>query len=221
MLEANKSKIFEKAFSFYNTNLLRRHFDSFYINGLKSLTNFNSSLPLIIYANHSSWWDGLVAFQISQQVGFNSYVMMEEKQLRNLFLFRKLGAFSINREKNRSAVKSLNYAAQILDNSTNVLWIFPQGEILPNDVRPFQFFRGITKIIEKLGKCLTLCITFRYEFLGEYKPQIFANIGNIEESSSSKNFDLRKHFENQTTKYLDILKRDILLQNFDRYQNII
>nr|MBA3694670.1 acyl-phosphate glycerol 3-phosphate acyltransferase [Acidobacteriota bacterium] len=106
MLEAKKSRWFEKVFQIYNRNLLKRRFHSFRVLGLDSFVNVNSS---IIYANHSSWWDGLVAFEISKALRVDSFIMMEEKQLRNLFLFRKLGAFSVVRENSRQAVKSLNY----------------------------------------------------------------------------------------------------------------
>lgn len=221
MLEASKSKLFEKLFSFYNTNLLKRRFHSFQIKGLANLLERDTSLPLIIYANHSSWWDGLAAFQISQKAKLDIFVMMEEKQLKSLFLFRKLGAFSVDRENNRSAVKSLKYAIKLLSGSNSTLWIFPQGKILPNDIRPFHFYRGIQKIIQELDRCLAVSITFRYEFLNEYKPQLFANIG-IPEEYCSENFSMDKnHFPNKTSIGLDELKNDILLNQFDEYEEII
>src|SRR5215203_6294103 len=99
MLEANKSVIFERLFALYNRNLLKRRFYSLQVSGLDFLFNKNSNVPLIIYCNHSSWWDGLVAFQLSFETCLDSFVMMEEKHLRKLFLFRLLGAFSVVQEK--------------------------------------------------------------------------------------------------------------------------
>src|SRR5215210_7489129 len=101
MLEANKSLWFEKIFGVYNRNLFKRRFNSLQVSGLNLLKEKEDKTPLIIYANHSSWWDGLVAFQISFQCGLDSYIMMEEKHLKKLRLFRKLGAFSIVRENAR------------------------------------------------------------------------------------------------------------------------
>lgn len=221
MLEANKSKLFEKIFSVYNTNLLKRRFHSFNVKGLENLENRQTSLPLIIYANHSSWWDGLAAFQISYSLKLDSYIMMEEKQLKRFHLFRKLGAFSVVREKPRSALQSINYAVDLLNNKNRVLWIFPQGEILLNDLRPIHFYRGISKIVEKLGECSTVSLTFRYEFLNEFKPEIFANIKPPGEINFAKSNNLTNYFENRTIENLDEMKKDILMQRFDEYERIV
>lgn len=221
MLEASKSKLFERIFSGYNTNLLKRRFHSFNIKGLKNLSKKQTSPPLIIYANHSSWWDGLAAFQISHKLKLDSFVLMEEKQLKRFFLFRKLGAFSIVRENPRLAMQSINYAVDLLKNSDRTLWIFPQGGILPNDLRPLHFYRGLSKIIKKLGKCSTVSLTFRYEFLNEFKPEIFVNIKSPEEISFENSKKLTAHFENKTAENLEEIKKDILTQQFDEYERIV
>ncbi len=224
MLEANKSKLFEKIFYFYNSNLIKRRFHSFSVKGLENFENRQTSLPLIIYANHSSWWDGLAAFQISQKAKLDSFVMMEEKTLKRFFLFRKLGAFSIVRNQPRSAFESINYAVDLLTDSEKTIWIFPQGEILPNDFRPINFYSGISTIIRKLGICQTICLSFRYEFLNNFKPEIFANI-NIKESIVFNKFENKKiltnYFEKKSTENLEELKKDILFKRFDDYQRIV
>lgn len=221
MLEANKSKLFEKIFSVYNTNLLKRRFHSFSVKGLEHLKRKQTSLPLIIYANHSSWWDGLAAFQISHKIKLDSFIMMEEKHLKRFSLFRKLGAFSVVRENPRSALESINYTVDLLKDSDSVLWIFPQGEILLNDLRPLHFYKGISKIIEKLGKCATISLTFRYEFLNEFKPEIFVNIKPPEEIEFEGEANLTLHFENKTTENLDEMKTDIIKRRFDEYERIV
>jgi hypothetical protein len=151
--------------------------------------------------------------------------MMEEKQLKKLFPFRLLGVFSVVREKPREAVKSLNYAAGLLrEKSSSTMWIFPQGEILPNDLRPLNFYNGISRLTEKLENCLTVPLAFRYEFLGEFKPEIFVKIGKCELVNSSQKKQtkfLTENFENKLTQTLDELKKDIICMRFDDYKRII
>ncbi len=223
MLEAKKSAWFERVFQIYNRNLLKRHFYSFRVLGLDNFVKVNSS---IIYANHSSWWDGLVAFEISKALRADSFMMMEEKHLRNLFLFRKLGAFSIVRENPRQAVKSLSYAVNLLkekkEKPFRTLWIFPQGEILPNDSRPIHFYNGLARIIERVADCSAVPLAIRYEFLNEYKPEIFVKIG---ESDNFNEIDfnskkLTRNFESRISKTLDELKNDVVSQNFANYKKI-
>lgn len=223
MLEAKKSRLFEKIFALYNRNLFKRRFHSLNVSCLKILQNRRKDNPLIIYANHSSWWDGLVAFQISRHVNLDSFVMMEEKQLKKLFLFRKLGAFSVIREKPREAVKSLNYAAELLAQATNrAVWIFPQGEILPQDSQPLKFYGGLARIIERVRNCYVVPIAIRYEFLGDYKPRIFVKIGDFK-FLDLENFNRKKatkDLEENLAGNLEELKFDINNKNFDKFEKI-
>ena len=151
--------------------------------------------------------------------------MMEEKQLKRLFLFRKLGAFSVVRENPFEAIESINYAAALLkDNSQSILWIFPQGEILPNEIRPLKFYSGVSRIIKKVGKCLVFPLVFRYEFLGNFKPVIFARVGKSELIDADKTLNIKdatKRFEDRMTLILEEVRQDILNQNFSSYKNII
>lgn len=218
MLEAKKSVWFEKIFAIYNRNLFRRRFQALRIEGIENLNKF----PLIIYCNHSSWWDGLVAFEISKKAKLNSYIMMEEKQLKNLFLFRKLGAFSVVRENPREAVKSVNYAANLLkEKADRAIWLFPQGKILPNDIRPLEFYNGISRIAEKVENCSIVPIAIRYEFFGDWKPEIFVKIGESEKFVSTDSKKTTKELAIRLTKLLDDLKEDIIKNNFEGYENLI
>jgi 1-acyl-sn-glycerol-3-phosphate acyltransferase len=151
--------------------------------------------------------------------------MMEEKHLRRFFLFRLLGAFSVVREKPKAALKSVNYAARLLkSNPNNTLWIFPQGEILPNDRRPLKFYNGLARIIEKVGKCSIASLSMRYEFMDEFKPRIFAKIGapdNIDDSDCFDSKNLTRKMEARLTDNLDGLKSDIIDQNLTAYEKLL
>jgi len=221
MLEAKKSALFERIFAIYNSNLLKRRFHTLQVSGLEILRERKIDVPLIIYANHSSWWDGLVAFQISRVLEMESFIMMEERHLKKLFLFRRLGAFSVVREKPFEAIKSINYAVNLLkENQARTLWVFPQGEILHNDSRPFYFYKGISKIIAKLEKSLIVPIAFRYEFSGNFKPEIFAKAGEAIFFDKGVKADT-EFFENRLALLLDELKFDILNKDFNNFEKII
>ncbi|KMU98291.1 hypothetical protein ACS72_16070, partial [Acinetobacter sp. VT 511] len=99
--------------------------------------------PVIYFMNHSSWWDGLLLYHAARQTSRGDhYVMMEEQQLQQYAFFRKLGAYSINKESASGIRTSLQYTSELLDSGKRV-WIFPQGEILHQEARPIQFRPGI------------------------------------------------------------------------------
>lgn len=225
MLTAQKSDLFEKFFAVYNRNLFARRFHSFRIANLDEFQENIGGAPLVIYANHSSWWDGLVAFEISRRAALDSFVMMEEKHLKKLFFFRRLGAFSVVRESPRQAVESIRYSAKILmENPARALWIFPQGEILPNDARPIFLYNGMARVIEKVRPVRVLPVAIKYEFLSEFKPEIFVKIGKIESLETAIAFDSKRAtsiFTEKLTLLLDELKADVATKNFDDYERII
>jgi len=224
MLTADKNLWLEKIFAVYNRNLFKRRFSSLQMSGLHFLENKPENTPLVIYANHSSWWDGLTAFQISRRAALDSFIMMEEKQMKKLWFFRKLGAFSVVRENSREALKSINYAIQTLrKNPKRTLWVFPQGEILPNDVRPLRFYNGLPRIIKSFEKCSIVCLAMRYEFLGKYKPDIFVKIKKIELSAMElklKPQEISGILSDHLTGCLNELKAEIVNQNFYDFEQI-
>lgn len=224
MLEANKSRWAENIFAVYNRNLLRRRFDSLRVSGLQKLIN-GENLPTIIYANHSAWWDGLVAFQISRQMRLDSFIMMEEKQLAQLFFFRRLGAFSVVRENPRQAMKSLEYAVKILtEKPGRTLWIFPQGEILPNDLRPLKFYQGLARMLKTVNDCRIINLALRYEFLKAFKPEIFVRVDEIFLENKVDGLNYKKispMLADALTANLDRLKIDIIDNQTNEYKNII
>ncbi len=225
MLEAKKIFLFEKFFIIYNRCLLKRRFNSIKVSGLKSLENRNPNLPLIIYANHSSWWDGLVVMEVLSNFKFDNYVMMEEKQLRKLRFFRGIGAFSVVRKNPQEATKSIEYSVKILSQKINrTLLIFPQGEILHNDIRPLRFYNGLAKIIEQSENCLVSPLIIRYEFLGKFKPEIFITIGELRVFNFTDKIvrkKITKELEEVMTVYLDKLKSNLINNDFDNFKKIL
>lgn len=224
MLEAKKSFLIEKVFAVYNRNLLKRRFHSLSIFGLDVFREKSVCIPQIIYANHSSWWDGLIFLELLRRFNSENFIMMEEKQLRKLFLFRRLGAFSVARQNPREAIKSINYAARLLSENTNrTLIIFPQGEILPNDARPLRFYNGLAKVAGRIERCKIVPAAFRYEFLGNYKPEIFIRIDQpliVERGSNFRPKNLTPMLEARLTALLENLKQDITSNNTVEYAKL-
>lgn len=211
MIEARKSHWFEEIFAVYCRNLFWRRFHALQISGVENLAKRDKSVPLLLYANHSSWWDALIAFEVSRRAALDQFAMMEEKHLRQLFLFRRIGAFSVLRENPRQAIRSINYAVDLLTKKPNrALWIFPQGAIQPNDVRPLEFYSGAARIVQKLGKCFAAPVAMRYEFLNDFKPEVIARVGDLEFFERPANAKvLTAHFAAKTACLLDELKTEI------------
>lgn len=137
--------------------------------------------PVIIYLNHPAWWDGHMCFLIDRLLlrhTFDSYLMMEDLQLRAYRFFTWSGAFSVSRSDPRSAVRSLRYIGRLLqERPGRALYIFPQGTLTPNDRRPIVAYAGVARIVAQLGGATLLPVALRYEFRGEQRPEALLRVG--------------------------------------------
>ena len=136
-------------------------------------------LPILIYANHPSWWDGYMAFLLADEHWrCAGYLMMEEAQLARYGFFRYCGVFSVDRHDPREAIRSVAYAATLLKHQPGrVLWIFPQGEITPNDRRPLATYSGAAHIAKRAASVRCIPMALRFEFLGEQRPEALIRLG--------------------------------------------
>ena len=224
MITARKSAWFERVFAVYNRNLIARRFEGLRVAGLEALRARPRDRPLILYANHSSWWDALMIFQVGRACGFEQYAMMEERQLRAYPLFRKLGAFSVVRERPREAVRSIEYAGGLLRNTDRVLWIFPQGRTLPADQRPLRFYAGAAHIIEQAGGAYAAPVALRYEFLDDFRPEALVRAGRPARVLVEPKFDakqLTNAFADELTNTLDRVRSDVVAANFADYEELV
>lgn len=178
MIPAAKKPLVEKAMAVYNRRLLRKQFHALWIDGESRVADLDRTHPIVLFGNHSSWWDPLVNFYCSHSLfGFDGYAMMEEKQLTRYGFFRWIGVFSVRRESPRDAVASLRYAGGLFGRPNRALWIYPQGVMLPADVRPLGFQTGIGRLAQMLSNAQFVPFVHRFEFVGDQKPEAFAQFG--------------------------------------------
>ncbi|MEJ7616037.1 MAG: lysophospholipid acyltransferase family protein [Pyrinomonadaceae bacterium] len=223
MITARKSAWFQRLFALYNRNLMARRFEGLRARGLAQLKERRGDAPLVLYCNHSSWWDGLVAFHVSQVCAFDSYAMMEEKHLREYSFHRRLGAFSVVRE-----ILARRFAASLTPPSCcaarSCIMDFPQGQTAPNDVRPLQFFTGVARIVQSVGVVDAAPLALRYEFLDDFRPAAFLRVGSPERIIVDRNFQpklLTLAFAEKLTQTLDALRGDILARDFAAYEELL
>ena len=224
MIPARKSAWFERLFAIYNRNLIARRFEGLRVAGLGHLRDRPRDAPLVLYANHSSWWDGLVAFQIGRALELDQYAMMEERHLREYPFHRRLGAFSVVRENAREAARSIEYAGELLRGTSRVLWIFPQGVTLPNDVRPLRLYTGAAHIIKQTGTVYVAPVAMRYEFLDDFRPDILVRVGEVERIETGANFNAKKVtglLTENLTSTLDRVCGDIIQRDLTHYEEIV
>src|SRR5438270_13179539 len=85
----------------------RRHFHSVRLSAASDLASISG--PLIVYANHSSWWDPMVAFLLGEELfgDRNHYAPMDASALAGYSILSRIGVFPVELTTARGAVPFL------------------------------------------------------------------------------------------------------------------
>lgn len=228
MIPARKFPLGKKFVWWLIDSSLRKHFDRVFLRLRGERSDELRALPIIVCANHSSWWDGYLATLVERSLGVDTYLMMEEAQLRRYFFFAWAGCFSVDRHNARSALQSLQYAARLLKQKPGrMVWLFPQGEIFPNDLRPLVFYNGASYLARMTAPVLLYPVATRIEYQAEQRPDLFISVGEPlrvdAEVTRAAGFlkSSTKQLEELVTAELDLLRADINARDLDSFTRIM
>ena len=177
MIAANKNGLLDSFLLVYFRWLTRRSFHTIAIRGLEHLQNLPEDRPVLLFCNHTNWWDGLLVYLLTRQMPNKAgYCMMEEKQLKHYRFFTWLGAFSVDLSSPLRSAASLRYAQRLLEKKDTAIWIFPQGKMCrPND--PIEVKAGTDYLAKSSPRSLLVPVAMRYEFFREDRPNVLIEIG--------------------------------------------
>jgi 1-acyl-sn-glycerol-3-phosphate acyltransferase len=154
---------------------LRRHFRAVRLAGkLPPLPDG----PLLIYANHGSWWDPMVSFFLAEALWprRRHYAPMDAAMLRRYRIFTHLGIFPVTQESARGAVEFLRTSAALLE-AGSVVWVTPQGRFVDPQARPLTFKPGLASLAMRVRPLTVLPLAIEYTFWDERLPELLLRFG--------------------------------------------
>lgn len=177
MLEARHHPIVYPFFQHYTEYLLKSKFHSVRVMGTFS----DRGLPVLLIANHIGWWDGFWAMYLKRKVFKRKFFfMMQEEQLLRYRFFNRIGAFSV-KKGSREIVRSLQYAREVLEDTKNMLLIYPQGRLQSIYQSEFFFQQGIERIVRNNeGRVQVVFSANLVDFLEHSKPTVTMYIKEFE-----------------------------------------
>lgn len=133
-------------------------------------------MPLVLVANHTSWWDGFLLRDVHRALRPRSPLLtaMSAAELDRHRFLRRLGAFSIDARRTgavRGMLRDVRHACSLRPDTT-IAW-FPQGCIRPAWRRPLGFRRGIELLLENIAPCRVLPVAIHIEPLHRAQPTAF------------------------------------------------
>ncbi len=202
MIKAKHHPVIYPLFKALTRYLLKRNFNSTHIEGEFA----DAGKPVLVIANHVSWWDGFWLIHLNLKILHRKFhFMMLEDQLKKHWYFRYTGGYSV-KKRSRSIVESINYTTELLQNSQNMVFMFPQGEINSLYNNSMQFEKGIQRIIEQSPEEVqVLFVANMVDYFSNPKPNLCMYIQSFP-AKSLKGSSVETEYNNFYNKSLEIQK---------------
>ncbi|MGG5811419.1 lysophospholipid acyltransferase family protein [Falsiroseomonas sp. CW058] len=136
--------------------------------------------PLVVFANHPGWWDG-VAFMLLSRALFPSramFIPMDAAALSRYRFMTRLGVFGVETGTPRGAVAFLRTARQVLAAPDRMLWMNAPGRFSDARERPVPIAPGMTRLAEMAPDALFVPLALDYPFWTERKAEMLAAFGD-------------------------------------------
>ena len=132
---------------------------------------------LLVYVNHTNWWDGFAVHQLGAWAGWDAYALMDEVNLARYPFLRRIGAFSIRRGDAQSSLETFRYARGLLRRPRAAVFVFPEGEHRPFGELPPRLQPGLAVLARAAGAPACVPVALRYAFLEHERPELLVEVG--------------------------------------------
>jgi 1-acyl-sn-glycerol-3-phosphate acyltransferase len=157
---------------------LRKHFHAIRLNKEGRAPAVPTELPLIIVANHGSWWDPLVGWPLQDFFpGRTSYAPIDAAMLKKYRIFAKLGFYGVEQNSPRGAVRFLRTSRAILRQPSTMIWITAQGEFVDVRQRPVILRGGVGHLVRRLPRAAIIPLAIECVFWTERTPEGLLHLG--------------------------------------------
>ncbi len=161
----------------YVRRRLAHGLDGFRAAGLDRARQAAAAGPVILAANHVSWWDPFLVVALDEALGTEGYALMDAGNLGGLPFFARLGAIPLDRSTPARLRAGLRAGAALLDRPGRAVWMFPQGRLRPAHLRPLGIHPGIALLARLAPGASVVPIAFQYAFGEHPAPSALAWLG--------------------------------------------
>jgi 1-acyl-sn-glycerol-3-phosphate acyltransferase len=136
--------------------------------------------PLLLVANHVSWWDGFLLMEIRRCLRPTApfHTLMLETELAKSSFLRRIGTIGIDPASPASILRAAReLSARLEKRPDSLVFFFPQGRIWPSRRRPLGFERGAEAFMKSTADVTVLPVGIHIEPLTRFAPHAFLSIG--------------------------------------------
>ena len=152
---------------------LRRQFDSIAVVGGDHLRRLDrSGQPVVVYGNHPSWWDPVIAHFLNDRLlphrQFRAPI--DADALEQYQIFKKLGFFGVEQHSRQGAAEFLRHAKAVTASSDDALWITPEGRFADVRDHSSELMPGLAHLASLATRGHAVSMALEYVFWNERQP---------------------------------------------------
>ncbi len=136
--------------------------------------------PLIVYGNHPSWWDPLIAHYVNKLL-FSPrqfYAPIDASALAKYRVFAKLGFFGIDLGSRCGAVSFLETSDAILNLADTSLWITPEGRFCDVRDATAPLMPGLSHLCARMQNGQVVAMALEFVFWEERLPECLVRLSS-------------------------------------------
>ena len=204
MHQSRKNPFVFNVFSWYIRYIVKRDFSAHKFN--KIAVNPNEAILLL--ANHFSWWDGFLMFQLNRLLFKKQFhVLVTDEDYRAHWFLKYVGAFAAE-NNGKDVLGTLLHAGQLLNDPNNLVLLFPQGKLYSAYVGSIAFEKGVMQVVNESKKKFQIIFAANVIDYSERKPVVFTALKRWEAeeymSLQLLKREYNKHYD-QATKNINLL----------------
>lgn len=212
-----------RGFAWYLDRLARRTFASVRWRSDSDWRDWDPTIPTLVVANHTSWWDGFISHQVTVAMGHAFRILMQADNLARYRFFRRVGAMPIERRSATQAMRDLDAAATALVPGT-MFWIYPQGARRPAGEPVGALESGAAWLINRHARPLRVVpVAFRYPFVSEQHPEAMISLGVpwMTDGTQVPRSEITDHLATMLTTTVADLDARVAGESFDEFASLI
>ncbi len=221
----NPSGFLVRSFARYSKAYLARHFHSIRISRASApVPDADCQAPIVVYFNHPSWWDPLVAITLTQRYFPTraAFAPIDSAALQKYAFFKWLGFFGVEQDTHRGAASFLRISTEILARPRTVLWITPQGHFRDPRARPVRFKAGLAHLAAKLPEAHFIPLALEYPFWEERTPEVLIRFGpRFIPGIRCGSHELQRALERHLEQTMDALASESLSRDPARFEPLL
>lgn len=213
---AARSPLMVAFFTRIMTQAMARDFHAVRFSG--ELPEVPTGRPVVIYANHPSWWDPALFVVLTSRCfpERRGYGPIDVEALARYRFMSRIGLFGVESSGRWGGARFLRTSLRILDDPRSLLWITPEGRFVDPRERPVRLRPGLAHLARRGSGAIFVPMAVEYAFWTERQSEALCRFGARIDPATETNLDVRAWsalLQEHLTKTMDALAEDAIARD--------